>query len=133
MKRLFIGRTRTVHVQFLRYLFVGGSSAILDLSIYTTLTEIFFVHYLIANLVAFAFGLSWNYLLGILWVFESKHQRAKEAAMVFAIAFMGLLWTELILWLLVEYGEIHHFVAKIVAIWVVLFWNFGMRKFYVFH
>ena len=126
-------RTRSAHIQFLRYLFVGGSSAVFDLTAYTVGIQYFQLHYLIANIFAFIFGLSWNYLFGLYWVFESRHHRTKEVLMVFTIASLGLLWTELLLLFFVEVLHLGIFVAKIIAIWMVLFWNFGMRKFYVFH
>jgi putative flippase GtrA len=122
-----------MHIQFFRYIFVGGSSAVLDLLVYFIGTEYFGIHYLLANLIAFFFGVSWNYTFGLLWVFESKHKRMKEFFMVFSIAFLGLLWSEILLYLFVDFGHIDHGIAKIIVLWIVLFWNFGMRKFFVFH
>lgn len=133
MKHFVIGRTRNGHIQFFRYLFVGGSSSVVDLLIYGYLTEFLGVHYLLAALFSYLFGLVWNHTLCILWVFESRHDRLREFLMVFLISLGGLFWTELLLYLSVAIFGIHRFVARFIVLWIVLGWNFGMRKVYVFH
>ena len=132
MRHFVLGRARSAHVQFFRYFFVGGSSAVFDLFIYAVCLW-FGIHYLVAAFVAYTLGFVWNHFLCVMWVFEPRHSRSKEVAMAFAIALGGLAWTELILYGLVDFVGIHAIVAKIISQFVVLLWNFGMRKMYVFH
>ena len=122
-----------MHMQFLRYFFVGGSAAVVDLLIFTVLVTYFDLHYAIAAFIGYMLGLAWNHFLCIIWVFESKHDRAKEIFMVFAIALGGLLWTWLILYLLIDIAGFDAVISKMISQILVLFWNFTMRKFYVFH
>ena len=134
IKKFVLGPAGNGRIQFLRYLFVGGSAAVVDLTLYGVMTEGLRIHYLLAAFFAYMVGLVWNYLLSILWVFDkSRHKRTKEITLVFLISIGGLFWTELLLYLFVEYGGIYHFSARIIALWIVLAWNFGMRKIYVFH
>lgn len=133
MKRFVFGRTNAPHIQFFRYFFVGGSATIVDFVAYTIVLEVFGIHYLIANVVSFVFGLAWNHTFSILWVFQSKHNRIKEITMVTIISLLGLLWVELLLFIFVEAAGMHEIIAKAAATAIVLFWNFGMRKFLVFH
>ena len=133
MRSLFFSRTRNPYIQFFRYLFVGGSSTVVDFGLYTIFTEIFGIHYLIANVFAFIIAFFWNYLTSIWWIFESKHSRTREMTSVFLIATGGMLLTEVILVVLVEGAAISHLIAKVIATLAVMFWNFGMRKKYVFH
>lgn len=133
MKYLIFGSPRSSKVQFFRYLFVGGSASIVDLIIFFLLIQYLGMHYLWAAFIAYMFGLMWNYTLGLLWVFKSKHPRLLEFLMVFGIALGGLFWTELLLWLTVEFVHLVPLVAKFIILWIVLFWNFGMRKLFVFH
>ncbi|MBU1123101.1 GtrA family protein [Patescibacteria group bacterium] len=133
MRHLIFGRARSTHIQFLRYFFVGGSSAVLDLLTFALIIEYTSIHYLVAALIAYMCGLIWNYVISIIWVFDSRHKRWVEFLMVFLIALGGLFWTELLLWIFVEYVHIIPMIAKIIALWIVLLWNFGMRKVYVFH
>ena len=133
MKHFFVGRARTVHIQFLRYFFVGGSAAVVDLLIFTVGVTYLNMHYALAALVAYMCGLAWNHIISIFWVFQSKHSRFAEICMVFAIALGGLLWTWLILYGLIDILGLDQVIAKMISQILVLFWNFTMRKFYVFH
>lgn len=132
MKHFIFGRAQTVHIQFMRYFFVGGSAAVVDLFLYSICVTYLQVHYAVAAFIAYMCGLSWNYIISIIWVFESKHDRAKEILMVFLIALGGLLLTWGILYVLIEHAGIDEVIAKMISQILVLIWNFGMRKFYVF-
>lgn len=133
MRHYFLGKSRSFRIQFFRYLFVGGAATVADLAVYTALTEWFGIHYLVAAFGGYVFGFLVNYGLSILWIFESRHDRWKEFGMVFVITMGGLLWTELLLWLAVDGLDMNHLLARFCVIWIVLVWNFGMRKLYVFH
>lgn len=133
LHKFLIQKTKTAHMQFLRYFFVGGSAAVVDLLVFSLLVTYIDMHYIPAAFLAYMAGLSWNHILCVYWVFESKHDRAKELLMVFLIALGGIIWTWLILWLLIDFGGLDQIIAKIISQILVLFWNFTMRKFYVFH
>ena len=133
MKHYFLGKSRSFRIQFFRYLFVGGAATVADLSVYTLLTKGFDIHYLLAAFGGYVFGFLVNYGLSIFWIFESRHERRKEFGMVFAITMGGLLWTELLLWLAVDGLSMDDLVARFCVIWIVLVWNFGLRKLFVFH
>ena len=133
MKHFVFGRTNAAHIQFFRYFFVGGSATVVDFIAYSIALYFFGTYYLIANVISFIFGLAWNHTLSILWVFESKHNRLKEITMVTIISLLGLLWVTILLYIFVEYGGLNEIIAKAFTTIVVLFWNFGMRKFLVFH
>lgn len=132
-RKIFFDKTQAAHMQFLRYFFVGGSAAVVDLLVFTLLVTYVGMHYILAAFVAYMCGLMWNHFLCIAWVFESKHHRSKEFLMVFLIALGGLLWTWLILWMLISLAGMDEVIAKMISQILVLFWNFTMRKFYVFH
>jgi len=134
MKRLFFGRAQRMRIQFFRYFIVGGTSAVVDLFFYGAMLAYFGVRfYLVWAFVAYMIGLIWNHMLCLLWVFESRHTRWKEFAMVFLIALGGLFWTELLLWAGVEFMNGHPFYTKPFVLLIVLAWNFSMRKKFVFH
>jgi len=134
MKHLVFGQSNNAYVQFFRYFFVGGTSAVVDMSVYGALLFLLGeAQYLLFAFISYMFGLAWNHLLCVLWVFKSKHKRSKEIAMVFFIALGGLLWTLFFLWIGVELFHGPPFATKAVVLFIVLIWNFGMRKLLVFH
>jgi len=107
---------------------------VVDLAVYGALLYFFGDPlYLLFAFVAYMFGLTWNHSLCLLWVFESKHARWKELTMIFAIAMGGLFWTELLLWIGVASFGGDPFFTKFFVLFIVLVWNFGMRKVFVFH
>lgn len=130
--KFFIHKTQAAHMQFLRYFFVGGTAAVVDLLTFTLTVSYSEVHYAIAAFVGYMLGLMWNHFLCIIWVFESKHDRSKELLMVFFIAVGGLLWTWGILYVFIELLQMDAIIAKMLSQILVLIWNFSMRKFYVF-
>lgn len=133
MKTLFVGKSSSTRIQLFRYLFVGGSAAVVDLVSFSVLAEVLHIHYLLSAFFAYMFGLAWNHAISVLWVFESKYKRTREVAMVFFIALGGLFWTELLLWVGVDMFGFGPIETKVVVLWIVLIWNFGMRKLFVFH
>ncbi len=132
MKHWILGQAKGSHIQFFRYLFVGGSSTVLHLFIFTLCLEYANIHYLIANVIAFSISLIWNYTTSVLWVFERKRSHHKEFGLVFIVSALGLLWNQILLYLFVEKFGFHPLPANILAIPIVLIWNFGARKKIVF-
>ncbi len=118
--------------QFVRYAFVGGIAAAVDTGcLYMLHTRLGF-HPLAAGAIGFTVGLATNYLICVAWVFESTGRFKEEFALFSLIGIGGLLWTELILWLLVSCAGLPVLPSKAAALALVLVWNFGMRRRFVF-
>ena len=119
-------------LQFFRYLICGGTSTLVDLVMLYSLTHFVDVHHLIAAPIAYVTGTVTNYTLNTLLVFKSSGNIKKEFPLFAIIGIGGLLWTELILWIFVDIFGTYIMVAKIIAVVLVLNWNFFMRKKFVF-
>lgn len=132
INRYIIKKTDDTFIQFFRYVFVGLISTIIDMGSLFILSEILGINYLLSAAIAFVFGLTSNYLLSILWVFESTKNIKKEFSLFAIIGIGGLIWTEIILWALVDKIGYSVMLSKALSVILVLFWNFGMRKKFVF-
>jgi putative flippase GtrA len=132
MKELWVGKTQNTLHQFVRYIFVGGIAAVVDTGCLYILYYEFGLNHLIAAAVGFVIGLLVNYLISIVWVFETTGNFKQEFTLFAMIGVGGLLWTELTLWLSVNLGHLPVMGAKVLALCLVLIWNFGMRKKFVF-
>lgn len=119
-------------LQFFRYLICGGTSTLVDLVMLYSLTHFIDVHYLIAAPIAYVTGTTTNYTMNILLVFKSSGNIKKEFPLFAVIGIGGLLWTEIIIWFFVDLLDVYVMIAKIIAIVLVLNWNFFMRKKFVF-
>ena len=118
--------------QFLSYLICGGVATLADMSVLFVFTKVLHLNYLIAAAVGFLIGVTTNYALNTALVFKSQGKVKKELSLFALIGIGGLLWTELVLWILVKKFGIYLMIAKAIAVILVLFWNFFMRKRFVF-
>lgn len=132
MKNQILGKPQNTLGQFIRYLFVGGFAAIIDTGCLYVLNARFSVSHLAAAAAGFALGLLINYIFSIIWVFESTGDFKGEFAVFSLIGISGLGWTELIMWVSVDHAHAPVLAAKILALGIVLIWNFAMRKKFVF-
>jgi len=131
-KRLFFERTEDTKIQFFRYIFVGGVATIIDMGSLYVFTSMVGIHYLISAAIAFVFGVMANYLMSIVWVFKTTGNFKREITLFVIIGLGGLILNEIIIWLLVEKVNLYYMIAKAIAVVIVLVWNFGMRKKFVF-
>lgn len=120
-------------LQYFRYLMCGGIATATDLVILFVLTHFLHLNYLIVAAVSFLCGITVNYTLNTILVFQSSGKIKKEFPVFAMIGLGGLAWTELILWILVDKLNVYVMFAKMAAIVLVLQWNFFMRKKFVFY
>jgi putative flippase GtrA len=132
--KLIKNQTDSTHIQFFRYIFVGGAAFIVDFVSLFIFTDIFGVYYLISAVIAFILGLIANYTLSISWVFNKRtlENRWSEFTIFAVIGIIGLGLNELIIWLFTDYVGLYYLISKIIAAALILFWNFFARKFTLF-
>ena len=129
IRKLFVDKTDNIFLQFFRFFFVGGTAFIIDFSIYVLLCY-FNVNYLIAAAIAFFISVIANYILSTSWVFNQSQieNRAVEFNIFLAISIVGWIFTEILLYLFVDIINFDLITSKIIASFLVLFWNFGARR-----
>jgi len=135
LKKYLVSATDATHIQFFRYIFVGGVATIFDMATFYIFRNIFGFHYLVAQTTGFLLGLSVNYAISIIWVFRSSGNFKKELFFFAIIGVGGLILSYVILWILIDVLGMNYFqdmLAKTIAVFLVLVWNFGMRKYFVF-
>lgn len=132
MRKMIFDKTQNVFIQFIRYIFVGGFSALIDTGCLFLLNAHLGFNYLSAAAIGFLLGLFTNYIISVAWIFESSGKIKEEFILFSVIGVGGLMWTELILWVCVDFAHFPVLLAKGIALGLVLVWNFGMRKRFVF-
>ncbi len=133
-KKLFVEKTDNTIIQLFRYTFVGGISFVGDFGSLYIFTEIVGFHYLLSATIAFAIGLTINYILSILWVFKTKsiNNRSIEFLIFAVIGIVGLGLNELIIWYSTEKIKIFYLHSKLISTAIVYFWNFFARKYILY-
>lgn len=120
--------------QLLKFGVVGFSGLLLDFGITYLLKEKAGVNKYIANGCGFAVAVCSNFVLNKIWTFhDTQRDYLPQFTAFFAVAAGGLLINQLVLYVLHERFKLKFYFAKILAIGVVTFWNFGLSHFYVFN
>lgn len=133
--RLLKNQTNNTLIQLFRYTFVGGFAFIVDFSLLVILTEFCGVHYLISTAIALTIGLSINYCLSVIWVFDKRKLANKsiEFTLFAIIGIVGLGLNELFIWLFTEFAGFHYLISKIISTAIIYLWNFFARKYILFN
>lgn len=131
-----------VILEFLRYCVVGGIAFVADFTTLVAAQELFLKGHVcgvyVSTCIGFVAGLAVNYALSLWFVFTQKKDKGKGrsigAFIVFgAIGVLGLLWTELGMWIGVELLAWNYMVVKIIVTGAVLLWNYLGRKILIFN
>jgi putative flippase GtrA len=125
---------------FVKYCIVGGTGAVVDFGILFILTELFLglEYYLLSATVSFILSALTNYFLNRSWTFRSNGKKRKQIPIFFAVATMGLLINNSIMFMGMEkflLKDLHYgyLLAKIIATGLVLIWNFLGNKYITFN
>ena len=127
---LIFAPTENGLLQFLRYCFVGGVATIVDWGV-LYIAEKMGLHYLLAAVAGFVFGLACNYALSKFMVFngETAVVDAKKEFLGYAvIGIIGLGITLVLMFVMTDLLGLYFMISKVIATVLVLIWNFMARK-----
>lgn len=119
--------------KFLRFGVVGFSGIFVDFGLTWVLKERFKIHKYVANSCGFLLATVSNYFLNRYWTFQSHDPKAFEQfGKFFAIALVGLIFNNLIIYVLNDKLKINFYLSKVFAIAAVSLWNFFANYIYTF-
>jgi putative flippase GtrA len=120
--------------RILRYLFVGGVAACVDIGLFLLFAGHLALPYLWVAAATFTLATLVNYILGIRFVFVSgrRFRRRWELVLVYLVSGVGLALNQAILALGVEVMGLGLLASKLVATCVVFFWNYASRRLIIF-
>lgn len=121
-------------MQIVRYFGVGAVGAAVDFSIFAVMVTGLGIHYLLSGAVGFIVATAIHYLLTIRFVFVPGQRFGPRAELlaVYAVSIVGLLIHQSMLYAGVELLAQNVYACKVVAVGTVFFWNYLVRKNYVF-
>ncbi|HSD37467.1 MAG TPA: GtrA family protein [Rhodocyclaceae bacterium] len=123
---------RALGFSFVKYVAVGGVAFAADFGTFSaTLSS--GAHYQLATVYGFIIGIIVNYALCVTWVWRGSQARSLRDITVFTLVGIGgLALTALGMWLGVDQLHCPERATRIVMAAVVLIWNFGLRRLFVF-
>lgn len=120
--------------QLLKFGVTGVAGFIIDFGVTFLLKEKLKVHKYIANSVAFILAATNNYFLNRSWTFENTDPDMTGQYITFMIVSTGgLLVNNGTIWLLNDKGRMNFWLAKFLAVFVSMIWNFIGYKFFTFN
>ena len=122
---------KRIVIQILNFVIIGGFTTLVDLCVLIFTTERLNIPYFISNLLSFSISLSINYFLSMRFVFVVNNRQSKKEGLMFAVlSILGLVLNQSILVILTHYFGLFYVYSKIIAIFVVMVWNFVSKKLY---
>ena len=130
MKKLFKEKTDNIFLQFFRYIFVGGTAFVVDFFFLYFFSDICGIYYLISGVLSFIISVLVNYIMSTKWVFNQENIENKlvEFNLFIIISTIGLVFTEILLYVFTDIIGLYYLISKIIAAIIVLFWNFIARR-----
>ncbi len=121
-------------MKIVRYFFVGGAAAAVDISIFFVFAKQLGLNYLAVGAVGFMIATFVNYLLSVRHVFTSgvRFKKQQEVALVYCVSLIGLLFNLAILYLCISVYNIEMMLGKVTATVTVFFWNYFSRRHFIF-
>ncbi len=117
--------------QLLRYLMSGGSAAALELGSFQ-LMQTAGLWYLAAGIISSCVGLLSAFTFHKYFVFQKKENTGSHVVRYLILQGLNALAQVGLLFVFVEYFGVAPFLGKILAIGVVVSWNFFLYKFFVY-
>ena len=126
-------KTENLFVQIFKFVIVGGIATIIDWVIYYVLYNYAHLNPLIANILSFSVSVIYNYIASVKWVFDVKKDKNKIRMLVEFLIFsiIGLIITEILLWLGINKLGMNAMLVKIIATAIVMVFNFITRKLFL--
>jgi putative flippase GtrA len=125
--------TEALFYKFLKFGAVGLSGMVVDFGITFLFKEKFKFNKYASNSCGFLAAASSNFILNRLWTFQSDDPAVAFQYMKFlSLSIVGVLLSNLIIYLLHGRLTFNFYVAKLISIGIVLFWNFFASYFFTF-
>lgn len=119
--------------QFTKFALVGSVNFLVHLTMYLLLTRPLGLVIALANPLAFTVAVTVSFLLNRRWTFRvSTGDHRVQYAKFFGVSVVGLGVNQAILLTLVHGFHVHDVVAFILAVGVVMFWNFFVNRSWTF-
>jgi len=119
--------------KLIKFCIVGFSGMTIDFGITWLLKEKVKINKYIANSTGFILAASSNYFFNRFWTFNSQNSHIiTEYLSFFGISIIGLLINNLIIYLFSEKLKLNFYLSKLIAVFIVTLWNFGMNYIFTF-
>jgi putative flippase GtrA len=119
--------------EFVKFCLVGFTNLVIDLLIYSLLTRVLGVYYLLAAVLSFVVAVTWSFFINRRWTFKkSTGVIPGQYAKFFISNTISLAISLVLLYVLVDIWSINDLYAKGGVAVLVAFFNFTLNKLWTF-
>jgi putative flippase GtrA len=122
---------------FLRFSLVGVLNTVIDFSIYFSLTRFFsffYIHFLVANFLAFFCANIFSYSVNKKWTFNNASKEyLRQYSKFLSVSLLSLLAIQLTLYICISWFSWYDVSAKILALLISVIINFVGARFWAFN
>lgn len=121
-------------MKIVKYFFVGGTAAVVDVGLFFIFAKFLAYNYLFVGFFTFIIATFVNYYLSIRFVFESgkKYKKEKEIILVYIVSASSLALNLFLLYIFHEQFNIDVGISKIIVTGLLFFYNYSVRKLFIF-
>jgi putative flippase GtrA len=121
------------YLEILRYFFVGAASACLDILIFVSFIYLLDFIWYFAALISFIFSTALNFYLSKKYVFLNSSSKLRlQFFLICIVSIIALTLNYLILYLTIDLMKFTIIYSKFLAIIGCFFFNYLLRKYFVF-
>lgn len=130
----FLHRQIYRHRTGIKYIFAGGTAALVDLVILYFLTDIIGLWYMFSAIIAFVLALLTSFILQKFWTFRDPTlRRIKKQAIIYAvIGTLNFILNPILLYVFVEKLHVWYMLAAIIVMGTLAIANYLINKFITF-
>lgn len=123
---------KKIIIQLIKFGIVGVIATVIDFGVLMFLKELMHIDVLAASAVAFSVSVIANYILSMLFVFESRgNSKVKEFLVFVVLSIGGLSLNQFIMWIGTEIMTAYYLWVKAFALVFVPIYNFITRKIFL--
>ena len=119
--------------EIINYLIFGGLTTVVSIVTYALFAKVFYIDYLISNVLSWILAVLFAYITNKIFVFESKSKKnVKEITSFFFFRIISLVMEMIILYIFVDMLHIDDLITKIIAQVTVIVANYVFSRVFVF-
>lgn len=113
---------------FVRYLFVGGSTFVLDFSLLALLHGALGLSITIATSIAYWVSILYNFVLNRYWTFDAREKRSLKRHIATYSALLVINYIFVLVFIAITSHYIHYLIAKAIAVLLQMVWTYPIYK-----
>ncbi len=117
---------------FIKYLVVGGTSFVLDYGLFYLLHELTGLRAVYANAISVFTAFWYNFFLNRLWSFGSNEPILRQLVLYLSLMFFNMFFSSGFIYLMKSLLDIDEMISKILAMCIIVGWNFVFYKKFIF-